>query len=957
MFASCSITTLHGAGSHLKAAVLILALAFFAPEHATTQSPRHASIAPDRLRVASLTNPIGLDSERPDFSWVLVSHEPSARNLSQSAYQILVASSAAVLAADHADIWDSGRVSSNQFLQVAYAGPALKSETSYFWKLRVWDRAGAASAWSKPASWTTALLHPDDWSAKWIAATPDTPPQTHSPGDDDQRLDSVDPMPIFRHAFDVDRPVKQALVFVTGLGQYELDLNGENVTNSVLNPGWTDYRKTVLYQTYDLTGTLRPGRNSFAILLGRGMYDVPGVKGRYTKFVASMGQPKLILQLHVLYADGSTKTVVSDRSWKTAPGPIVFSSTYGGEDYDARRVPSEWKSSTFDDASWSNALEVSGPGGLATPAAGLSGHIIPAMKVAKTYHPIHVTEPLPNTHVYDLGQNFSGWPVITVQGHAGDAVKMIPGELLDAQGLVTQASAAAAPDNAVTFTYTLKGGGPETWHPRFTYYGFRYVQVETHSSVSSPGDKPRLISVAGDFIHDDVQTTGEFSASLPLFNQIHRLIDNAILDNLASVLTDCPTREKLGWLEQTHLMGPSIMDNYDVAKLYEKLAGDIADAQLPSGMVPSIAPEFVQFVDDSGHDTSFRDSPEWGSSVILSPWAAYQAYGDKTALAEHYAAMTAYVAYLERKSSKHILQYGLGDWYDIGPKEPGESQLTSKGLTATGIFYQDLQTLSRIAAALGKDQDAQRYSEEAQAVKEAFNQRFFDSATNQYDRGSQTANAMPLALDLVPEDRRAAVLAHLIEDIHQHGNHLTAGDIGFHYVVQALMDGQQGQVLFDILSRSDSPSYGYQLAKGATALTEAWDANPKSSQDHFMLGHAEDWFYRGLAGIDLDLSRPAARQIIIRPDMLQQAGGASATIESVLGTIRSSWVYGKTWSLDVEIPAGADATVYLPAASRNLTESSKPLAQLESIHPPVEEHGTTILVLGSGTYHFQETLP
>ncbi|NYF81321.1 family 78 glycoside hydrolase catalytic domain [Granulicella arctica] len=848
-------------------------------------------------------------------------------------------------------MWDSGRIASGDFLEVHYGGPALQSGTTYFWKLRVWDQAGKESPWSNPATWTTALLHPSDWSAKWIAADADGPRQLQALEHSGKVVESTTPLPIFRRDFRIDKPIKQAIVSVSGLGQYELHLNGRNVTDSVLNPGWTNYRKTTLYNTYDLTALLHQGNNSFGMMLGSGMYDVPGVKGRYTKFIGSFGQPKMILQLHIIFADGSQTTIVSDRRWKTASGPITFSSIYGGEDFDARKETPGWDSPGFRDTDWSSAIEVAGPNGDASnPGSELSGKIIPAIQAAQSFMPVKVTEPAPGIKVYDLGQNFSGWPEITVSGKRGSTIRLLPGELLDAKGLVTQASAGAGSNAPVLFSYTLKGSGIETWHPRFTYYGFRYVQVET---TSASADKPVVLSLKGKFVHDAVNIDGEFTSTLPLFNRIHHLIDMAILSNMVSVLSDCPTREKLGWLEQTHLAGTSIMYNYGVLELYEKIANDMVDAQLPNGMVPGIAPEYVAFVDSKGVSTNFRDSPEWGSAIILSPWTAYQSYGDTEILAKHYDAMRRYAHYLRDKSQRGLLTFGLGDWYDIGPNFPGESQLTSKGLTATAIYYQDLNALTRIAKLLGKDSDALEYAEEANSVKNLFNRTLFHPETNEYDRGSQTANAMPLALGLVPEEHRQAVLDNLVKDIRKHQNHVTAGDIGFHYVVRALTDGDRSDVLYDMLSKTDSPSYGYQLAKGATTLTEAWDTNPNSSQNHFMLGHAEEWFYRGLAGIDFDMSRPISQRIIIRPAMELDIAGASASFESVLGTIESSWkpVVGG-WDLNVTIPSGAVAAVYLPVGVREVSEHGQPSSAADTLKLSKEKDDVTAVTIGSGQYHF-----
>ena len=915
---------------------------YYLHAHPRASLPVVGSLAPDHLQVASLTDPIGVDLRTPNLSWELRTTVPDAHDLRQIAYQILVASSAEALAQSRGKVWDSGRVVSGQRLYIPYGGLALASHSNYFWKVRVWDQAGNVSDWSAPAMWTTAILRPEQWTAHWIAAEPDGPLEPQALEHKGRWVESMQPLPIFRKNFRVVGPIKNAVVSVSGLGQYELHLNGQNVTDTILNPGWTNYRKKVLYNTFDVTQQIRQGENAFGVLLGNGTYNVPGVRGRYTKFIGSFGQPKLILELHLAYQDGTEFTVTSDSSWRTKPGPITFSSIYGGEDFDARRLQAGWDQPEFTtDAEWRPALEVGGPdGSVGPPGRELSGHLVPPIVISERLTPIRVTQPRRGVSVYDMGKNSSGWPEIVVRGRAGDRVRMLPGELLNPDGTVTQASAGAGPDDPVLFNYILAGGA-ERWHPRFAYYGFRYVQVETISTTTG-GPLPEVLSLQTDFTHDDVPVDGHFTSKVELLNQIHDLIDRAILSNLASVISDCPTREKLGWLEQTHLAGYSIMTNYGVLKLYEKVADDMADAQLANGFVPAIAPEYVAFVDAQGKSTNFRDTPEWGSASILSPWQAYEFYGDVEILRNHYDSMMRYAAYLRSKLQDGMLSYGLGDWFDIGPDPPGESQLTGKGLTATAIYYQDLQTLAATASLLGKETDARSFRNEAVEVRESFNHHLLHADTATYDRGSQTAQAMPLVLGLVPDNLRKAVLDNLITDIHKHGDHVTAGDIGFHYVVRALTDNGSSDVLFDMLSRSDSPSYGYQLQRGATTLTEAWDTNPGASQNHFMLGHAEEWFYRGLGGIDINMNQQEPRQITIHPAFLAEVPEARAEVHTVLGTVHSSWTRtGSNISWRVMIPAGSYATLTLPGAATGVSMNGK--------RPPAASPEGDF-ALGSGAY-------
>jgi alpha-L-rhamnosidase len=897
-------------------------------------------VLPQNLTCDHGVNPLGVDSSAPELHWTLKSIDLSERGFRQSAYEVTVSSSETALDHNLGDRWSSGKVASPPLASVRYAGKPLAPDTVYLWKVRVWDSSGHRSPWSAPATFITGLLQPSDWNASWISAPSDKPPALQPRDGQALPLDSIPALPLFRHNFTLSpKKVLRATLFISGLGESHTLVNGIPVTNALLTPGWTDYRKTILYDTYDVKSLLQPGRNAIAVLLGNGMYNVQGVKGRYTKFTGSSEPPEMIAELRIHFADGTVSSIVTGPQWRTIPGPIIFSSIYGGEDFDAQRLPAGWTETAFDDASWKYAVVANGPGGA------LISERIPPIIPSETYTPIRVTHPTPSTTVYDLGRNFAGIPQITVSGPRGSAVHILPGELLNSEGRVTQASANAFPDDPVLFNYTLGGRGPQRWSPLFSYYGFRYGEVTTNSPTAR---LPTVSRFRGESIHDAVHIDGSFSSSDPLLNRIHQLIDRAIENNLFSVLTDCPTREKLGWLEQTHLAGASLMYNYDLDLLYRKMARDMRDSQLPSGAVPSIAPEVVAF------DGSFRDSPEWGSAVILSPWAAYKFYGDLKLLRDEYPAMVTYAHYLQTRPQDNILSYGLGDWYDIGPGAPGESKLTSKDVTATAIYFQDLTDLAQIAKLLNQTADAVDFSASAARVRAAFNERLFHPDTNLYDLGSQTAEAMPLVLGMVPEGRRQGVLNSLVKDIRAHNNHVTAGDIGYHYVVRALTDGGRSDVLYDMLSRTDSPSYGYQLKQGATALTEAWDSNPTSSQDHFMLGHAEEWFYRGLGGIDFDLSRSTDQRIWIHPQPVASVASVHVTYDSVLGTIASSWRHiGSSLEIDITVPAGATATFTLPSQyHHHVLESNHALSQRAGILSVEESYDAVSCIVSSGTYHF-----
>jgi alpha-L-rhamnosidase len=813
-------------------------------------------------------------------------------------------------------LFDSGSVISSASSQI-YAGKALTSSLHAYWKVRVHDQAGLISAWSEPSEFTVGLLSAPDWGAQWISAA------------------AV--LPIFRHEFAVTKPVTRALLSVCGLGQYEVRVNGANVSDAVMEPSWTNYAKTCHYATYDATKAIVQGQNAIGVLLGNGMYNVLA-SNRYAKFTGSFGKPKLILRLQLDFGDGTSAAIVSDSNWKTSAGPITFSNIYGGEDFDANLEPAGWDKPGFIDTTWAAAQLVTGS------APNLVARFAPPVKVQQSFTPTLISQPTPGVFVYDLGQNFSGWPEIAVQGAAGKTLKLTPGELLNG-GLVTQSNVGSP----VYFSYTLKGGGVETWHPRFSYTGFRYVQVEggvPAAQAQAFPDRPLINRLTGQFIYASAENVGKFSSSDADLNRIHQLILAAIRSNLQNVLTDCPQREKLGWLETAHLLAPSIMFDFGVASFYEKIVDDMADAQLSTGLVTDIAPEYPVFAGN------FRDSPEWGSSFLIAPWHLYQMYGDSNALNEHYADMKRYEAYLRGKSSQNLLGYGLGDWYDVGPAAPGVSQNTSAGVTATALWLQDLQILQSSAELFGKTADAAQFQASQALIAAAFNAKFLKSGS--YDRGSQTALAMPLVLGLVPPDQRSQLETKLATVVSSAGYRVTAGDIGFSYLLRALTEAERGDVIYALLKQATGPGYLYQLDHGATALTEAWDANIGSSQNHAMLGHAEAWLYSGLGGINPDPSAPGFAKIVIRPQPQPGLGSVDVEYHSIRGSIKSSWVKASAGlSLNVSIPVNTSATVYIPTSTPGtVTEGGIPAASAPGVVSHSEEANALVLVVGSGQYEF-----
>jgi hypothetical protein len=897
--------------------------------------------APSVLNVSRLTceqseSPLGIETTTPALGWQLQS---GGRSITQKAYRILVADDLAKLNADEGNCWDSGKQESDNSIQVFYDGASLQPAKTYYWKVQVWDNQGNQSAWSEPATWKMGLPAAGDWGgAQWIALQ-ELPkekrvvPGIHG-GGPNALGDMKNTLPMFSRDFKIDKPLKRATAYVSGLGHFEMSLNGKKVGDHFLDPGWTNYDQYALYVTFDVTPYLQQGSNACGVMLGNGFYHIP--RERYRKLVVSYGYPKTICKILLEYADGTSAEIVTDDSWKTTPSPIVFSSIFGGEDYDARMKQQGWDMPGFDDSRWTKPLMVEGPPALRSQTA-------TPLKVMETIQPVRTFQSKRGDWVYDLGQNASGIIRLSVKASAGQAVRVWPGELMDDDSLVTQ-RASGAP---FWFQYTAAGTGEETWQPQFTYYGFRYLMLEgaVPEGVDNPRKLPVVTAISGLHTRNAAPQTGTFTSSSDLFNRTFRLIDWSIRSNMASVLTDCPHREKLGWLEQTHLMGTSVQYNYNINRMYNKTVEDMRHAQLPNGLVPDIAPEYVPF------EAGFRDSPEWGSAYVLLPWYLYQWYGDRRPMQDNYEGMKRYVAYLGSTADNHIVSHGLGDWFDLGPKSPGESQLTSKGVTATATYYYDVTTLQKVARLLGKKDDEAHYAKLGAEIRDAFNSNYFNPQTHQYDRGSQAANAMAIYMGLVAPEHRKAVFDNILADLKQRNYGQTPGDVGFHYFLSVLESEGASETIFTINNRDDVPGYGFQLAKGATALTESWAALRFVSNNHLMLGHLMDWFYDGLAGIRQTDESVAFRSIVIKPQPVGDVTSAAATYDCPYGKIVSDWVKtGDTFQLNLEIPANTDALVYFPTGDlKTLTESGSRF-RAKTVK---DADGKQAIKLGSGTYRFE----
>ena len=880
---------------------------------------------PAQLRCEARLDPQGVDVASPRLSWMVQAASPRARGVAQSAFQILVASSPALLNRNRGDLWDSGRVQSNQNLRQPYGGKSLRSAQQVWWKVRLWDEKSRRSAWSAPAQWTMGLLHPADWQAQWISAPT---------GENQAKYTTV----LLRRDLDVKPNLKRAVVFVSGLGHYEMTLNGAKVGRDLLAPGWTKYNKTCLYDTHDITLGLKTGANTVGLFLGNGMFNVTG--GRYSKFRNSFGPIRAIAQIRIEYGDGSVQIVGTDEKWQVAPGPITFDDVFGGEDFDARAEPRGWNQPGFRAADWQTARVMDSPGGI---LRGLSV-ANPPIRAFETLRSIKRQVLSATTTVYDMGQNAAVMPRLRVRGAAGSTIRLVPAELLKADGSVDQTSSGGPS----YWQYTLAGDGVETYFPKFFYRGCRYVQVERSTPAGS--ELPVVESLENVVVHADSPSVGTFSTSNPLFNRIHSLVKWAQRSNMMSVMTDCPHREKLGWLEENHLNGPALRYNFDMSAMFSKMMNDIADSQGPNGFVPTTAPEYPVFGGD------FRDSPEWSSAFLMVAAQQHEFHGDNRLLLDYYPALKRYVAYLGSKAKDNIVSYGLSDWYDIGPGAPGYSKLTPRGLTATAFYFQNMLILAQTAKMLGLSEEAAGFEMQAAQIRSAFNAKFFNATTNQYGSGSQAADSIPLVMGLAEPAHRAAILENIVRDVEQKG--LTAGDVGYRYLLRALADGGRSDVIYAMNNQSEKPGYGLILKRGATSLTEAWDANPSSSQNHFMLGQINEWFFHDLAGIQSDPQAPGFQKIIIKPSLVGDLTAVEASYRSDYGAITSRWTRnGNRVGLQITIPANTYATVFVPAkAVSAVTEGKMAALKSKTVHFLKVDGSYAVFSVESGSYEFASLL-
>lgn len=822
------------------------------------------------------TNPLGID-RIPQFSWEISGNYDGVR---QSAYRILIATSPELLAEGDADVYDSGKVASSASTAVSFSGIPFQSRTRYYWKVKIWDGAGVESPWSETAYYETALLHSSDWLSGWIGYVPGMPGRVL----------------YFKGTQASDKEVAKARAYISGLGFYELHINGKKVGDCVLDPAQSTYSKRVYYRTYDITDNLVKGANSFVVPVAPGW----------------LGTPRLRIQVEITYADGSQETMTSDRFRSVITGPLMYSTVFDGEIYDARLENADiYKPGVppgLMNKQWAWAHNTDDPVGK------MVAQRVEPIRIVEEIVPKLVAEPAEGSYVFDAGRNLAGWASISTSGPAGTEVRMRFAETLYDDGRVNQENLRNAKSEDI---YILKGEGVETWEPAFTYHGFRYVQIDGLPSRPAEGDV--MIKV----VRSDVATTGEFSCSNPLLNDIFRLVWNTEASNMHSVPTDCPQRdERMGWLNDMTARLESSMYNFDMSRFYPKFVTDITDTQDEHGTITCVAP--FRF--------GMRPADPVSASYLILAEKCYEFYGDRQVIEANYDGMKKWTDYLLSRSEDGILEYSYyGDWcpprdYLMDPNGSGVSRDTPGALMSTGYLYYCSRLISKMAGLLGLDDDAAKYAGIADEVREAFNRRFWDGEAGGYGSNNQACNSFAIYLGMPSDEMRARALENLVEDVKAHDYHLTTGNLCTKYLLEVLSEYGHEDVAYRIATQTTYPSWGFMLSKGATTIWERWEyltGDAMNSHNHPMMGSIGSWFYKYLLGIVPDFEDPGFSTFTIDPRYPDGLDYAKGSLQTVKGKISVDWERkGRSVSLKVTVPGNATAVVYVPGKEMPVTVGS-----------------------------------
>lgn len=870
-----------------------------------------AAPKPLQLKCEYETNPLGVDTARPRFGWI---GEALQRDKFQNAYQIQVGNSAR-----NFDLWNTGKVKSRSQMAV-YAGPPLRPASAYFWRVRLWNSQRQAGPWSEAARFETGMFAQADWQgAKWIAwrghdrwrrewdarkkqewakykAPRMTPAATTIDKNPFELLTLTDPpydpSPLLRKPFQLSAPIRKARLYISGVGYYVAALNGRRIGDQVLDPGWTNYQHRVLYHVHDVTALVRSGDNVLGVMLGNGYYGQRS-NDRWGFWTGPwIDQPSLIALLVVESADGSRKVVATDQTWKAAGGPVLYDDPWLGETYDAREEHNGWDKPGYDDSKWEAAHLAPGPKGV------LKAQLVAPIRPVKSIPPAAQEQVAPGVWDIDLGRNIAGWMRLTLRGPAGTRVWVRMAEKPDAKSFTDRTTG-----NWQQFGYVLKGSGEEVAEPHFAYMGFRYARI---TALDNPG-QVELKHAAGIFVHTDVASAGSFECSNQLINRINSMWRVTQLNNMHSIPTDCPHREKLGWMADAHVVEEAAIFSFDMPSFYEKYAHDVSETQDERGVLSTVAPSY-------GY--SMGVSPVWAASVALIPWRLYEYYGNSRILETEYPAIVKWLdATLKNNAvagKPFIIEDAHGDWASPAGNTPPEG----RQVYGTAYFYRCSRVAARMAEMRGDKQAAAALDKRAEQVKEAFNREFYDAEQHIYHGNLKTGyrqavNAVALGFGLVPESRQAAVFENLCRDVEAKDYHLNTGFIGYKPLLEVLTDHGRADLAYRIITQETQPGWGWMLAQGATTMWEDWAG--RASYDHPMQGAVVDYFYRYLAGIRIDDAHPAFERFTIAPVTPKGLDSVNAEYNSIRGKIVSRWKkQAGAFTLEVTVPFNTTAEVRVP---------------------------------------------
>ena len=932
----------------MKLKFTILLIACFA-----LMQQNKAQVRVQNLRCEMLINPLGIDIAEPRFSWQL---ESDQRNVFQTSYQIWVSSSEQKLKANDGDMWNSGQIASDRSLLINYNGKKLGSGKKYFWKVKAFTNKGEVSS-TESAFFSMGLLNKTDlpagqagWKAKWIGY------DKASPWDSITQWSRLSAR-YLRKEFQSIAAVKRATVYISGLGLYELYINGQKIGDQVLAPNPTDYRKSYFYNTYDVTAQIKNGNNALATVLGNGRFFT--MRQNYkTQKHNTFGYPKLLLQLEIEYADGSKKLIVSDESWKlNVDGPIRTNNEYDGEEYDATKEFPGWNNIGFNDSKWIR------PELVAAPPGNITAQMSEPMKVMRIIKPVSIRVLNNGKYVLDMGQNFAGWLRVLVKGKRGQQIKLRYAESLQANGELFTANLR---DAKVTDIYTLRGGGHEnsllpgnmeSWMPSFVSHGFRYVEI-----VDFPGI-PTVNNFEGHLIYDALETTGSFQTSNEVINSIYKNAWWGIASNYKGMPIDCPQRnERQPWLGDRTIGAQGESFVFDNAKLYAKWMQDIEESQTDEGALPDVAPAFWNY---------YSDDVTWPAAYITISNNLYNQFGDTRPIQKHYESMKKWMGYMRDKYMKDyiIIKDKYGDWC-VPPESlhlihaKDSSRLTDGKLIATAYYYKLLSYMQRFAKLTGNDPDVKEFSQLSENIRTAFQKTFYNQQQKYYSNGTVTANLLPLYFDICPDSLKEAVVKKIYEKIHVESNdHISTGLIGTQYLMRGLTEYGQADLAFTLASNKTYPSWGYMAANGATTIWELWNGNTAdpnmNSQNHVMLlGDLLTWFYENLAGIRTDKTAIGFKKIIMKPTLPDGLEFVNASYKSVYGLIKSSWKKGNAkFEWNISIPANTSAVIYMPAvAAEVVTETGRAIGKAGGVKLMKFENGMAVIEIASGQYQFMSQI-